>query len=386
MLGIIIGISSVITVVALGNGMEESMTEELSKFGAGRIFIGMNWGSENIRQRDRFNHDDIDTLRRVLGDELLAIQQGVSDNGKVVPVDKKGKSISVSIEGAMDDYQKIQNLDIVKGRFLNEGDVNSKRYTIAIDEKLAKDTFGRVDVLGEKIMVETSSQTISFTIVGLIKHEASALQGMGGEAEHTVYIPVTTFEKMYGIGDNVWYIQGAANMKYDTKETIDKIVKVLERRHRNEGEDKYSVQSMESQMGMINGILAGVTAVISAIAAVSLLVGGIGVMNIMLVSVTERTREIGIRKALGAKYFEIMSQFLIESVIISCIGGMLGTLIGVGLSNLIASLVPFLPKASAGMDAILIAWVFSAGVGVVFGMLPASKAAKLNPIDALRYE
>lgn len=386
MLGIIIGISSVITVIALGHGMEEGMNEEFANFGVGRIFVGMNWGDGDLTMKDYLNQDDIEMIRKIMPDEITALQRSVSENGKVYPNGKHGKSVGIEITGADHDYQNIQSVDVVNGRFVSENDLLSKRHTIVIDEDLAIKVFGRKEVLGEKFITETGNQTLSWTIVGVYKNKKSAMSGMMGEESFVVYTPLTTLEKAFGMGELIWFMQGSVNLDYNTDETLSKIVSVLERRHDNKGKNRYRVQSMESEMGMVNSFMGGVTAVIGAIAAVSLLVGGIGVMNIMLVSVTERTREIGIRKALGAKYGEIMSQFLIESVIISIIGGMIGTALGIGLSNLIAQLVPFLPKASAGFDAILVAWMFSAGVGVVFGIMPASKAAKMNPIDALRYE
>lgn len=384
MLGIIIGISSVITIIALGNGMEQAMNEEFSKFGVGRIFIGMRWDSGGITSKDYFTHDDIETMRRVFSEELLALDAYVSESGKVQTLTAKQKTINVGIEGASASYQKIQNVTLIKGRFISEEDVAGMRSTVVLDEELAKKVFGTSDVLGKQLLLSIYNQTQSYTVIGIAKSESSIIS-MGSSA-HTLHIPITTAEKAFGYGDRVWFIQGAANLDYDVETTLSKMVSLLERRHGNAGEGKYQPQNMESEMSTITNVMTGVTAVVSAIAAVSLLVGGIGVMNIMLVSVTERTREIGIRKALGAKYREIMNQFLIEAVIISLIGGMIGTGIGIGLSSLIAAFVPFIPSASAGLSAVIMAWVFSAGVGIVFGIFPASKAAKLNPIDALRYE
>lgn len=385
MLGIIIGIASVITIVALGNGMEKAMADEFEKIGVGRIFIGMDFSDGSPAQRDQITKEDIEVISRVFEKEIKTIQPMVSESGKVYLASGKNKTTSVGVEGANADFQSITNVKIVKGRFISEEDVYGTRQTVVIDQDLAKQVFGTTDVLGSQLLVNIYNQNVAFTVIGVSKLESSILGGMGGNA-HTLYIPLSTAEKVYGYGDTVWFVQGAANLDYDTNETLKKVIKLLERRHDNVGQNKFRVENMEDQMSTLTGVMTGVTAVVSAIAAVSLLVGGIGVMNIMLVSVTERTREIGIRKALGAKYREIMNQFLIEAVIISSLGGMIGTAIGIGLAMLISALVPFLPDASASPQAILLAWLFSAGVGVVFGIFPASKAAKLNPIDALRYE
>lgn len=384
MLGIIIGIASVITVIALGNGVESAMNEEFSKFGVGRVFIAANF-EETVSERDLITREDVEVLREAFKDEMKALQASVSESGKVPLLNGRGKNANITLEGANDDYREITEVKVIKGRFILEDDVLSERLVAVIDEDLARQVFGSDDVVGETLLASTASQNLSLTVIGVYKKESSVLGGMG-QPSALVYIPISTATKVFGYGDRVWFVEGAANLAYPPKETLARMIDLLERRHGNVGMNRYRSESMESQMGQVNSIMSGITGVISAIAAVSLLVGGIGVMNIMLVSVTERTREIGIRKALGAKYGEIMYQFLIEAVIISTIGGMIGTLIGIGLSNLIAALVPFLPYAKASLQAILMAWLFSAGVGVVFGIFPASKAAKLHPIDALRYE
>ncbi len=184
------------------------------------------------------------------------------------------------------------------------------------------------------------------------------------------------------MGQYVYYTEINFHADVSSEEMIEEITTVLERRHQNE--NKYQGFSAEGQLEMVNSIMGILTAVVSAIAAISLVVGGIGVMNIMLVSVTERTREIGIRKALGARHKDILMQFLVESVIISTLGGVLGTLLGIAFGYGVASFIDIPPATSPGT--ILIAWLFSAGVGIFFGIYPANKAAKLDPIEALRYE
>jgi len=382
MLGIIIGISSVIAVVALGNGTENAIGKEFESFGVKRVILYMNWG-EDVLSRDIFNHDDVDALDETFKEELAALSITVDESGSVIANNNKNKRSNVSIHGVDDDYPIIEAIDMIEGRFLLKNEVDTKRSSIVISDKMALEVFGRKNVIGELVSIETNGQMVDFNIVGIFEKKSSMLGGFG-ESSFDVYIPYTYAEVLGNYGDYVYTIQGSIAEDVDSKELLDKLITFIERRHNNVGQDKYNSYLPENELESINKVMGILTAVISAIAGISLLVGGIGVMNIMLVSVTERTREIGIRKALGATHKEIMSQFLIEAVIISLIGGMIGTLFGIGIANIISKLANL--QASADLPTIAIAWIFSASVGVIFGLLPANKAAKLNPIDALRYE
>ncbi|QZY54263.1 ABC transporter permease [Crassaminicella profunda] len=381
MLGIIIGISSVIAVVALGQGSQAAIDQEFEQFGASRAFIRTNW-RETLTQKDYFTHSDIEALKKTFGDKLDAMIQDLEESGKIK---SKSDMIGVSLIGANENYDKIDKVNILKGRYLSESDVKAKRSIALIDKETAMDVFGRTNVLGENIMVDMGYTKASFVIAGLYEKPKSTLQNLGGgEQTPNIFVPVTTLEKIMGMGDHLWGIQVSMKKGVNVQSTIDQMVKLLERRHGNAGENKYRSYTAEGEMQSLNKVTEVVTAVISAIAAISLLVGGIGVMNIMLVSVTERTREIGIRKAIGAKRKDILLQFLVESVIVSGIGGIIGTIIGIGVSFIIASFIKIPPSVS--ISTIAIAWVFSAGVGIFFGIYPANKASKLDPIEALRYE
>ncbi|MEW9123555.1 MAG: ABC transporter permease [Thermotaleaceae bacterium] len=381
MLGIIIGISSVITVVTLGEGSQAVIGEEFEQFGVNRIYMSNNW-RENPTDRDIITYEDLDAIQRAFEGEILAASPNYQDSAKVV---SKKETIDVYLTGVNESFNKIQKIDMVDGRFLQEGDVKGKREVAVIDEGTALKIFGRTNVLGESILVQTRYRNVSLVIIGLYETPKSALSNMTGyDSPKEIYLPVSTIEKMYGIGNRIYGLEMNVAQGVNVQEISDRITKLIERRHGNEGDNKYRVYSAEGEMEAVNKVTGILTAVVSAIAGISLLVGGIGVMNIMLVSVTERTREIGIRMAIGARRKDILLQFLVEAVIISGIGGIIGTLLGIGFSFIAAMLIKMPPAVSPGT--ISIAWIFSAGVGIFFGIYPANKASKLDPIEALRYE
>ncbi|BEP27923.1 ABC transporter permease [Helicovermis profundi] len=383
MFGIIIGISSVIAVVALGNGTEAAIGKEFESIGVKRIYITTDW-DKDILTKDYMNHEDVNVIKNALKKDIKASSVSINFNGSVNNKTTK-KEVNVSANGVSSNYQKIENLKIVKGRFIIESDINSKRFTTIVDEGLAKQIFGRTDVIGEKLVVKKGTSNLTFVIVGVYEEPKSMFSNaFGYSPPKNIYVPFTTVEKVLGIGDRVYGIDINLNKDAKVKEVISNITNLLERRHKVIGSDKYKGYSAEQNLESISKVLGILTAVVGAIAAISLLVGGIGVMNIMLVSVTERTREIGIRKALGARHKDILTQFLVEAVIISAIGGIIGTLLGILFSHILSSFVKVPP--STDIKTVAIAWLFSAGVGIIFGLYPANKASKLDPIDALRYE
>ncbi|GAU76193.1 ABC transporter permease [Fusibacter sp. 3D3] len=383
MLGIIIGIASVIAVFAIGNGGEAAINKEFESFGVNRLFLYHNW-SEEINSRDLMTLDDLDALRKVLAEDIEGISPSYSETMTLIQKTQKknDKGVSVDVAGVNEEYNKIQQIKLEAGRFIFKNDMVSSRYVTIIDAQFAKDIFGKTDVLGEKLSLSFYNQKLTFVIIGIQEAPKSSLFS-GGNSTPTIYIPYSTLSKMNGLGDLVY--QAEINTKKETdKDKLQEDVKNLISQRHHSSPEIYRLYSAESEMAAINTVTGVLTGIISAIAAISLLVGGIGVMNIMLVSVTERTREIGIRKALGARRKDILMQFLVEAIIISLIGGVVGTLIGAGVAMLVASklsLPPIVP-----MNAVMIAWLFSAGVGIFFGLYPANQAAKLDPIEALRYE
>ena len=381
MLGIIIGVSSVIAVVALGQGSQAMIGKEFEQLGVNRVFIATNW-REDPTPKDYLNHGDIDAIKRAFEKEINAVSPQFQDSGKIA---LKKEIMNVSLIGANEEYNKIEKINLIQGRYLIDSDMKAKREVAVIDEAAAMRIFGRTNVLGEKMMIQLRSRNISPVIVGIYETPKGIFSNMPGmESPAIMYMPYSAIEKIMGLGDRVYGIELNISEDADVQSTVDKIISFLERRHDNGGQNKYRGYTAESQLEIANKVTGVLTAVVGAIAAISLLVGGIGVMNIMLVSVTERTREIGIRKAIGATRRDILQQFLVEAVIISGIGGIMGTILGIIFSLVVASLIKIPPSISIGT--ILIAWLFSAGVGIFFGIYPANKAAKLDPIDALRYE
>nr|WP_246543200.1 ABC transporter permease [Fusibacter paucivorans] len=383
MLGIIIGIASVIAVFAIGNGGKAAINKEFESFGVNRLMLYHNW-SEEISNRDLMTLDDIEAIKRNVGDDVVAVSPTYSESMSLIQKmhKKDDQGTMLNVNGVNEEYDKIQKIDMLSGRFLLDSDDEGGRSVIVIDDQLALDSFGTTDVIGDKITVSYYNQKLSYVIVGIYEAPKASLFS-GYETSHEVYIPYNTLSRTIGLGDTVYMAEINTNPDSARDKIEEKILRVLSQRHRNES-DKYRVYSAESEMEIVNQVTGVITGIISAIAAISLLVGGIGVMNIMLVSVTERTREIGIRKALGASRKDILMQFLVEAVIISLIGGIIGTAIGAGIATIVAyklTLPPVVP-----MNAVVIAWVFSAGVGIFFGMYPANQAAKLDPIEALRYE
>ncbi|MEA1975500.1 MAG: ABC transporter permease [Bacillota bacterium] len=382
MLGIIIGISSVITVVALGNGMKGAVNSEFDNYGASSIYI-FNSFSEELYNEELVTLDDYDELGRVFEKNINAKSAMINYSGTTYKIADVKETLKLDVQGVSEEYNEIMKFTLIKGRFLTEQDINSRKNVVVIGKKLALEQFGKEDVLGEKFNVSRNNGSDTFIIVGLFEPAKSLLPTMGEETQ-IVYIPMTTAARILDLSNQIYYMNFTLNNDADANEIIEQMISVLERRHKNEGQEKFAGQSAEGQLEIVNGIVKIVTSVVGAIAAISLLVGGIGIMNIMLVSVTERTREIGIRKAIGATRKDILIQFLIESIVISGIGGIIGTILGIMLSKIVSHFMKI--PATTGVLIIIIATLFSTIVGIIAGLYPANKAAKLDPIDALRYE
>lgn len=399
MLGIIIGISSVIAIITVGDAMSKSVSEGFDSLASNLISIyvrpreGSVMGFADINDRDRFPIELAEQLKVKFGQRVKAVEiPGATSSGEI---SKGRKSIKVSISSSSPDGKETNKVKMINGRFLEEMDILQNKEVAVISNKVVEKIYDNniENALGSQIDVRTSGNVIrSYTVIGVYEHVPISFGMMGGEdpdAPTSFYIPYPVGNRQYGDKNRDYTKIGNLNILGADREESEKLKKDLEDFF-NEGyykdntRVKVDIYTLSSQISEVNNVMNTMKLAIGGIAAISLLVGGIGVMNILLVSVTERTREIGIRKALGATNSDIQWQFIIESIIICIIGGAIGVLLGgaggFGISNLMKS--PTLPSILS----ISIAVGFSMFIGIFFGYYPASKAAKLNPIDALRHE
>ncbi|MGE5627350.1 MAG: ABC transporter permease [Solirubrobacterales bacterium] len=376
MLGIIIGISSVITIASIGGGIKEYVIGEFAGMGSNSINLQIDT-SKDIGKRDYFTLED-----------AQLVQERVPEVTAVVPiaeaygtVEVEDKSKTASFEALNDHYPEILKVDMLYGRFLNGHDVDTKKNVGILDETSAKKFFKSPEkAVGQKIKLNMGDKYLDLTVIGVIKNQ-NIMASFGDSMPAIVYFPITIQDRIM-TGANIGYMSVLVKDISKADEISKKIIRIIENKHKNSG--KYSARQGFAELDMIDNVLNMLTAALSAIAGISLVVGGIGVMNIMLVSVTERTREIGILKAVGAKTKDIRTQFLLESVILCLFGGIIGMLLGIGFSKLIAASMN--AKIPVSLFVILIAFAFSSAVGIFFGIYPANKAAKLDPIEALRHE
>lgn len=374
MLGIIIGISSVITIVSLGSGGKNSIVGEFEKMGANNMTITVD--TNNLQGNDYITLKDIDAIKTKVN-TVKYVSPIFQQRGKI---SSEGKVKSASITGSNEQYNQINNSTILYGRFFNQNELLNGKAVVVIDENSVKDLFGYSDVIGKTIKVGSDTLSKSVTIIGVTESV-----NMGPQRDTAFLItPITFLKNLYPNADRISSLTLTADLKEDSELAAKSAINILESRHNNSGKDVYKAQSMMERLSQVDNILSIFTTFIAAVAAISLLVGGIGVMNIMLVSVTERTREIGIRKAIGATTKTILIQFLTESSIVSLIGGIIGLIIGFTASQLIGLIVGITPTIS--ISAVLGVILFSSAIGIFFGIYPAKKAASLDPIDALRYE
>ncbi len=368
MLGVIIGVAAVIALVSIGQGARAMVTEQIQGLGSNLIMVTPRGGAGRL-----YLQDVADLTSRV--PELAA---AIPDLTRQFTVKWGTSDYSTTIEGTAPGYEQVRNQNVAEGRFLIQSDIDQRRHVAVVGYKVYTDLFGERDPIGEQILINGSS----FTVVGLMEEKG---QGLGMNYDDRVIIPISTAQRMMGT-NRIATILAQAKSSDQAAPAVARITAIYEKKFPTQNppnDDAIMVQSQDQILSTVNTATQTMTLMLGGIAGVSLIVGGIGIMNIMLVSVTERTREIGIRKAIGAKRRDILAQFLVESMILSLTGGLIGVLMGVGLGRL-GSLINI--PSTVSMASIITAFVFSAAVGLFFGIYPAMTAAVLDPIEALRYE
>lgn len=381
MLGIIIGVAAVIALVSIGYGVRSQIQDSISSLGSNLLMVypgaprtpGVRPTADSQKTLKLEDYTTISHLQDI--DMASPVSAGSS-----YVVIYTNKNWTTSVNGVNSDFQYINNWTVKSGRFITASQVERRERVAVIGATVATNLFGTEDPVGKDIRIKNNS----YKVIGVLESKGSG--SFGNDQDDVIYIPYTTgMERLQGVDYlRMIYIKAKDGVDLDRLQTdVENILRV---RHniKNPELDDFNVRNMATIMATVEETTATMTLFLGAVAAISLVVGGIGIMNIMLVSVTERTREIGVRKALGATYRVIVMQFLIEAVVISLVGGAIGILVGIGASKLIGALTSM--KTVISMGPILLSFGFSMAIGLVFGLYPARKAAKLNPIDALHYE
>ncbi|MDO8886666.1 ABC transporter permease [Candidatus Oleimmundimicrobium sp.] len=377
MLGIIIGVSAVILLVSIGSGVQADISGQIMGLGSniamvmpGKIEMGPGdsggpFGGEVVNKLEAEHAEDIKNGTQHVKNVLPTISG-------VVSVKYGNLSRTADLTGTTPEYPIAKNSPVEKGRFFTETDVEGLKRVCTIGQTVAEDFFGFRDPIGEKITISGQK----FTVIGVMSKKGAG--GMGMDMDNQVFIPVTVAQRILGT-KNVSMILVQAKSQEDMDLAIKETERVLLKKL---DENDFTVLAQEELLSTFQSMMGTLTLMLGGIAGISLLVGGIGIMNIMLVSVTERTREIGIRKAVGARTFDILSQFVIEAITLSVVGGVLGIIFGAVGSVVLGQFLP----SSITFWSIALAFLFSFAVGIFFGVYPAFKASKLDPIEALRSE
>ncbi len=411
MLGIIIGVASVIGIISVGNSLSSSITTQMQSIGTNNILIAvrekddqsggsrspmgdsrgimsaLNGKGSSAEDKDLLSLEKLQTFEEQFSDRITAV--GLNESAGSGQVKDGRLYANVSVSGVNPGYQPVNNLDMLSGRFINDRDMAGRKNVCVVSDKLAGNIFkSGADPVGQEVRYYENGAIKTYTIVGVYKYTESSMFMSASSASDrdtrtAMYIPIT-LAKQDMENKNYSTATVMSGVGVDTEKLTKDIERYFSRYYEKNAKWEAAVFNMSTQVEMASSMLSTVSLAVAVIAAISLLVGGIGVMNIMLVSVTERTREIGTRKALGAKNYHIRLQFVTEAVIIALAGGLIGLVIGLLMGVVGSSLLGTAPSFSAPVIALTI--LFSMGIGVFFGYYPANKAAGMDPIDALRYE
>jgi len=395
MLGIVIGIGSVITITTVGDALAAYVADSMSKLGVTNILVSLqNKDAEalsflggSLSASDRISDDMVQQYTERYQDSIDSIS--LSNVGSAGQARNGNAFANTTIMGANDELAKTENIKLLEGRFIKDADIKSKRYVAVVSDKFVKNLYpSGQDCLGQEIKIDTTDGVQTFTVVGVYQYEASLLSTNVASSDKDLrtytYIPLTT---LYLITSSD---QGYLSITVKTKSNVDIARFTNQTRdffnafYTNNPNFNISATSLDSMLTIVSDVMGTLSTAVGVIAGISLVVGGIGIMNIMLVSVTERFKEIGMRKAIGARNSSIQIQFIVEAVVVSGLGGIVGIVLGIALGYAGSSLLgrPRLPS----VNIIVISVLFSMLIGVFFGFYPANKAANLDPADALRFE
>lgn len=379
MLGVIMGVFSIITIMAIGNATEEYIDSQFERIGANLLQIG--YKNITVDRGEWLQIEDIATIKKA-APEIRNVSTIIQNMGSL-RMDTKTRDALVY--GTTAQYKDFTPMEMAAGRFLSDFDVSSRTKVVVVDEYFAKRYFNKVDVVGEIVKFKTpSGSNYNLKIIGVTKAENDLMAGMlDNENMPTyIYMPITTVQQMYNNNKRLDSIMVSLDNDVDYTDVGNRIVRALELSKGKE--DIYMSYSTQDAQKIFSSIIGVISGVLLVIAVITLIVGGIGIINILLVSVTERIREIGIRKALGAQKKDIVLQFITESIIMTGISGLIGIVLGVIGGNIIAQVVNIPPVVD--VPVVVMAFLGSVLLGLIFGVYPAKKAADLDPIESLRYE
>ena len=385
MLGIVIGVAAVISLVAVGQGAQAAVVSNLEGLGSNLLVVtagtSSGFSERGLRQTIRaLTNGDVEAIR-ALATSVSAVAPEYNANVTAV---YQGKTTSTSVTGVTAEYDEVRNWEIARGRFISQEDNDNLAMVVALGQAVVEDLFGStlVNPVGQTVRINRQN----YQVVGVLESKG---QGGMGNQDDVIFMPLRTAQlKLGGAGNQQ---VRSINLQARSADEMDlaqaQVTAILRTLHGLQpgASDDFTVQNQSDIVGVLEETVGTFTTLLGSIAAISLLVGGIGIMNIMLVSVTERTREVGLRKAVGANRGDVLVQFLAEAIVLSVIGGIIGVTLGVGGAQVITLLMGY-SEALVTPESIMLALAVSLGIGIFFGLYPANRAAALNPIDALRYE